>query len=458
MKIVVCVRQGLDGEISPFDACAYEEALKIPGAEVILLSMGPASVKPFLENLTRLGASGGVLLCDGVFAGADTLATAYALGKAIQKIEPDFIFCGRQTMIGDTAQTPAMLAEGLGFAMIANVMEIQSISAGRTCCVTRDGEMVEKIGKVLLTVERINTLRLPRLRSKIREVLVWGAGDIGADPARCGLEGSPTSVLKTFENQSGKRKCTFISKAQLHEAVKIGLERSTARLQSVQHPETGGLRNVAVVGNGPLALAETVSKDITVIPLTDTEDIIERIQKLQPTAVIWGSDPKSKELAARVAARLELGLCADCTRLEQEDGELRMYRPALAGKVYAKIKSLKKPAMATVRTEEKEQASVVVGLGYGVRNDLERAKQFAREMGATVASSRKLVDNDYMPYECQVGLTGRTISPAVYIAVGISGAVHHIAGMERAGTVIAINPDKDAPIFEYADFGIVDHF
>ena len=143
MKIVVCVRQGLDGEISPFDACAYEEALKIPGAEVILLSMGPASVKPFLENLTRLGASGGVLLCDGVFAGADTLATAYALGKAIQKIEPDFIFCGRQTMIGDTAQTPAMLAEGLGFAMIANVMEIQSISAGRTCCVTRDGETVD---------------------------------------------------------------------------------------------------------------------------------------------------------------------------------------------------------------------------------------------------------------------------------------------------------------------------
>ena len=114
--------------------------------------------------------------------------------------------------------------------------------------------------------------------------------------------------------------------------------------------------------------------------------------------------------------------------------------------------------MATVRTEDSGQSSLVVGLGYGVRNDLERAKAFAEEMGAAVAASRKLVDNDYMPYECQVGLTGKTVSPAVYIAVGISGAVHHIAGMERAGTVIAINPDKDAPIFEYADFGIVDHF
>ena len=86
---------------------------------------------------------------------------------------------------------------------------------------------------------------------------------------------------------------------------------------------------------------------------------------------------------------------------------------------------------------------------------MEKAKAFAERMGASTATSRKMVDNNLMPYPMQVGLTGKTVSPPVYIAIGISGAVHHIAGMERSGVAIAINPDKDAPIFDYADFGIV---
>ena len=115
MKIVVCVRQGLDGEINPFDASAYEEALRIAGAEVILLSMGPLRARNMLVSLTRLGAKEAVLLSDSAFAGADTLATAYTLERAIRLLSPDLVFCGRQTLVGDTAQTGAMLATKLGF-------------------------------------------------------------------------------------------------------------------------------------------------------------------------------------------------------------------------------------------------------------------------------------------------------------------------------------------------------
>ena len=126
MRIVVCVRQGLDGEINPFDACAYEEALRVPNAEVILLSMGPESAKDFLLRLTRLGAKKAILLSDKAFAGADTIATAYTLSLSVKKLSPDLVFCGRQTLIGDTAQTGPMLSVYADMSLITNVMEIKT--------------------------------------------------------------------------------------------------------------------------------------------------------------------------------------------------------------------------------------------------------------------------------------------------------------------------------------------
>jgi hypothetical protein len=163
-------------------------------------------------------------------------------------------------------------------------------------------------------------------------------------------------------------------------------------------------------------------------------------------------------LPAELAAELSLGLCADCTSLEYDGTDIYMYRPALSGSVIAKIKSLTAPTLATVRTAEKESSDMTVAVGYGARGSLERVKALADSYGAALASSRRMTDSALMPYENQVGLTGRTVAPAVYLAIGISGAVHHIVGMERSGTVIAINPDKNAPIFEYADYGILEEF
>ena len=133
-----------------------------------------------------------------------------------------------------------------------------------------------------------------------------------------------------------------------------------------------------------------------------------------------------------------------------------MIRPALSGSVIAEIRSLTRPAMATVRTVKGDTSDVVVGIGYGAKDSFAAAEALAARLGAEVAASRKMVDNDFLPYEKQVGLTGKVLSPVLYIAVGISGAVHHIAGMSGAGTVIAINPDREAPIFDYADYGILE--
>ncbi len=451
MKVVVCLRRGLDGELGAFDAAAYEAALTIPGAEVTLLSMGPAQTKEYLQHLTRLGARKAVLLCDPAFAGSDTLATAYILAGAIKKLVPDLVLCGRQTLVGDTGQVGPMLSAFLEMPLITQVTALQ-VEGNTLTCATLAQETRQESLPALVTVERNFLLRKPSIRSRMGETEVWSREELNLSPERCGLTGSPTRVLKTFENTAGKRKCRFISPKELPVVLKKALEENTK--ESVTVKSEGKLSKLCIIGEAPRFLAQTVSEDITALPLTDEDTLIKQIKDLAPNAVLWGSDPKSKAIAGRISARLGLGLCADCTSLEADGDTLVMYRPALSGSVLAKIVSLTKPAMATVRTA-KAGESIVVTAGWGAKDCLDLVRRFAEKLGAGLGASRKMVDMGLMPYETQVGLTGRKVCPKVYIAIGVSGAVHHIAGMEQSGTVIAINPDKNAPIFDYADYGIL---
>lgn len=453
MKIVVCVRQSTTGDINPFDACAYEAALSVPNAEVVLLSMGPHSVEDFLRNLTRLGATRAVLLSDAAFAGADTLATAYTLSLAVKRLQPDLIFCGRQTVDGDTGQVGPALSVLTESVLIPNVMNI-AVSDVDITCTDRDGVTVTKPFPALLTIERINTLRLPRLRSKESPVEVWNATELGADISRCGLSGSPTKVMKTFENDQDRRRCTFIKPHELQHVITDALQKGRQRLTPMSVSEKT-LDNVWIVGEAPRDMAQTISRDITVIPLEEPSVMAEKIRAGNPQAVLWASDRRSKAVAPQVATLLQTGLCADCTALETDGENLFMYRPAFSGNIIAKIRCVTRPQMATVRTMETDVAPMVVGVGMGAKGCLERVKTFAQTLGAEMAASRLMVDHDFLPYESQVGLTGKTVNPDVYIALGISGAVHHVAGMRQSGTVIAVNNDPKAPIFKFADFGIV---
>ena len=454
MKIVVCVRQGLDGQINPFDASAYEAALRLKDADITLLSMGPLSAKDFLLSLTRLGAKQAILLSDKAFAGADTLATAYTLSLAIKKLAPQLVLCGSQTLIGDTGQTGPMLSVFTGRNLVSGIMHLEQ-REDKLLCTTRDGETIIPQFPALLTVERIYNLRLPSILSKLGQVEIWNGEDLGADPEKCGLQGSPTRVLKTFENKSGKRKCIFISWAELPDILAKASVKINAPVPG--HEGLTSLRKICIVGEIPRSFAETVTENITVLPFAPVEELAEMIQKEAPSAVLFGSDTLSKELAAKVSALMGLGLCADCTALEADGDNLVMYRPALSGSLIAKIVSKTRPAMATVRTVG-QSSDILVSAGWGAKDSLEAVQVFVEALQAEMVTSRKMVDNGILPYAMQVGLTGKTVNPAVYIAVGISGAVHHIAGMQRAGTVIAINPDREAPIFEYADYGIVEAF
>jgi electron transfer flavoprotein alpha subunit len=226
------------------------------------------------------------------------------------------------------------------------------------------------------------------------------------------------------------------------------------------------------------------------------------ISKEKPSVFLFGATPHGRELAPRVAARLHLGLTADCTGLEINDkGELIQTRPAFGGNIMASIISpYTRPQMATVRPnvfsfgdpdnsrkgeivdlkivlsaaairtkvvaierlrDEREvsieDADIIVSAGRGCqkKENLKLIQELADALGGVTAGSRAIVELDWIPHTKQVGQSGLTVGPQLYIAIGISGAIQHLVGMSSAKTIIAINKDPNAPIFKVADFGIV---
>lgn len=204
------IREGVEAIINPFDTYAVEEGLRIrdkTGGKVTVLSMGIPTVADLLKETIGLGVDDAVLLSDRAFAGADSLATSYALSMGIKKIKDfDLIICGKQATDGDTAQVGPSLAEKLGIPHTTYVRKIEEIREGYIRCqrLTEDGyEVIEmSLPAVITVVKEINEPRLPSIKGMMRAkkavINVWTADDINADKNLCGLKGSPTQVVKTF--------------------------------------------------------------------------------------------------------------------------------------------------------------------------------------------------------------------------------------------------------------------
>ena len=204
------VRQGIKNIVNPFDTYALEEGVRIKeryGGRVTAISMGPPQAEEVLREAISSGADEAILLSDRAFAGADTLATAYTLASAINKIqEYDLVICGRQTIDGDTAQGSPELSEMLELPFVAYVSRIEEIDNGqmRVQRMVEDGhEVIEMpLPAVITVVKEINVPRLPSLRGLARAkgavIPVWGARELDVDQSRVGLAGSATRVVKIF--------------------------------------------------------------------------------------------------------------------------------------------------------------------------------------------------------------------------------------------------------------------
>lgn len=234
-----------------------------------------------------------------------------------------------------------------------------------------------------------------------------------------------------------------------------------------------------------------------------TEDVLK---KYEPNVLLIGGSANGRELGGRLSAAMNLGLVADCIdcMYESESDDITWVRPAYTGKLFVKIFTTTRPQLATISdkifrgnafdgarkgevVEETvdlggltasqkilstaadagaeqpavevtlENADIIVSAGRGVgsKEGMEQVRALAKSIGAAFGVSKPLVDEGWAPHDWQVGVTGKKVAPKVYIALGISGAIQHQLGIKEAKVVVAVNTDKDAAIFQRANYGIV---
>jgi len=303
------------------------------------------------------------------------------------------------------------------------------------------------------------------------------------------------TVLIFVEQQPDGR----IRKASLHAieagkqlAGKLGADLHLALIgQSVQTVAS----EVASLGAKQIHLIEHASYAHYVAE-SFTPALTELVQKMGATHLGSASTALGKDLMPRVAARLKAAMASDVMRWGGSGADLQYIRPMWAGNVIAEVKLSTPIQVFTIRATEfpaptaggtaatvqaftpsnvgvpvptkfvefKEvksarpeliEARVVVSGGRGTKGDFKEVEALADELGAAVGASRAVCDAGWVPNDLQVGQTGKVVAPQLYIAAGISGAIEHIAGMKGSKTIVAINKDPEAPIFQVADYGIV---
>ena len=541
------VREGVELEVSAFCRRANAKAVELAGedGEVVVFSMGPPSAGDALREMLACGATRAVHLCDPLFAGSDTLATARALAAAISRSGPfDLVLCGLSSLDADTGQVGPEVAELLGIPFAPGVRDL-TIDGHRfrARLETDDGYRVVEgsLPAVLSTAERLcdPSKAGPDERALVEEgrILVLTASDIGLGADEVGVPGSPTKVgsCRLHETSRLAWRASSVDEAIGRLVELRALDPSEGGHHAEAVPETDGdgphvfcflepdpdRAHRELLGEAARLAAELRGSVTAVVPepvphglgpagadrvlcigrADEPEQWASALASLAaqelPRVLLVEGTRAGRAVAAMVAARCGWGLTGDAVSLEiSPDGRLVAWKPAFGGQLIAAIETRSPVQMATVRpgvlakraprrTPDPEptktpdpaparvvtiesvhedgavsallHADAVVAVGAGVDpTDYHLLEPLRLALGgAPLAATRKVTDRGWLPHSRQIGVTGHAIGPRLYVAIGISGKLNHMIGVRGAGSVLAVNEDPTAPIFEHSDVGLV---
>ena len=558
------------------------ELARSTGGTCTVITMGPPSAEDVVREAVAHGADLGVLVSDSRLAGADTLATAQVLVRALRRLGPfDLVLAGRNAIDADTGQVGPEVAELLDLPFAAAVRELDLVEtpgpgghpvAVHVRCELDDGwrSLRVTLPAVLSTAERlISPCKMPpeaRAAVPTDRVLHLNADDVGPGP--WGQAASPTAVgaSRTMEVDRERRRLQGTVEDQARAVVALLTERGlvpgadpalAGGGTSGPGPVTGGgacrrQRGASVEpvpdrasGLGPEApvvavvaeprrelLTRELLGEAAVVAGAMGGSVLVAGPDLDdgPTMATWGADVAldvsgtaveedlaralageweqhppwavlvpgtlwGREVAGRIAARLGAGLTGDAVGTRVEGGRLVCLKPAFSGRMVVDVTASSTVQMATVRPgmlprrEPRRESSLmlrrelrggradrvevtgsgrdddvaaltaaatVVSIGQGVEPDEhDRIAPLTDALEAELAATRKVTDRGWLPRARQVGITGHNVAPDLLVVIGASGSANHMVGTRGAGTVVAVNVDPDAPIFEWADIGMV---
>ena len=527
------------------------------GGRCVVFTLGPPAAEDILREAVAWGADEGLLVSDPAFAGSDTLATAKALAAALRHHGSwDLILVGRNSIDADTGQVGPQVAELLDLPFAGGVRQLKLAEGiAEVTCEQDDGWRTcqVRLPAVLSTAERLCAPCKvpPEGRSEVSADRLHrvNAADLGPGP--WGSAGSRTDVGTVRSMDIDRRGVVLSGTAADQVAEAVSLLSSWGALLTLGHreghdpvsaapgieavePASGGTGPgilvvtepgrarltrellgeaahlaagldglVTAIGPAPLGarcLAEWgADAALELMGAGVEEDVAAAVADWckghQPWAgfipgTLWG-----REVAARVAVRLDAGLTGDAVGFGVDHGRLVSWKPAFGGRLVAAITARSPLQLATVRpgilslrtprvvagaieaegitlrprgrlgvtgegrddeVEALLTANTVVSVGTGVSpDDYPKLQPLIRSLDAELAASRKVTDKGWLPRARQVGLTGQSVDPALFIAVGVSGKFNHMVGARGAGTIVAINNDPGAPVFDWVDIGIV---
>ena len=477
-------------EMNPYCRRAVGKGVELAqqtGGTCTVFTMGPPAAEDVLREAVAWGADRGVLITDPAFAGSDTLATAHTLAAALRRSSPfDLVLTGRNSVDADTGQVGAELAELLDLPMLAGVKTLEIIEAGtalRARCEHDDGwlEAEADLPVVVSCAERLcepaKVDPVGRAAVSADRLTVVDAADLGPGP--WGAAASPTRVgdVRTLEVQRAQRVLEGPLDQQIAEAVRMLIDDGVLGHDPVEGTafDPDDIEDVPDGwARGPLAIG-----------------VVLEPERAQAARALLG---EAAALAVSIGGRVVALSASPELDLTVEAGRLVGWKPAFGGQLVAAITTSSPVQMVTVRpgvlarrspragdppTHEQlettttgrirhldqgrddeldalAQAQIVVGVGRGVDpDDYGELGALVAVLGAELAATRKVTDNGWLPRSRQVGITGRSLSPKLYVALGVSGKFNHMSGVRAAGQILAVNPDRDAPVFGTCDIGLV---